>query len=165
MRIPLKPEDTKPPAPAGYYPIKIAALRVDTITGFDIFLAITDVEAPVLFSDRNLPVTLSKLDRLRETGHAQIYVSSTQEKDYHRYIEEHLENILTDESLPVPARAEVLYESAQYHLQEVFSSPRSGELVARSKSIVRSSCEFLIKQRSAFAHILSIISYDYYTYT
>ena len=50
-------------------------------------------------------------------------------------------------------------------MREMFADPRAGDTVARSKAYVQLTYEFLSHEKTAFAQLLRITSYDYYTYT
>lgn len=156
-------EERKPPP--GFFVIKLFSLRSDTIASFDIYIMNRKSEQPTLFRARTLPITSEVLQRLTEAGHARLYVPASQEADYRVYIEQHLEVILQDEAIPVEARSDVLYDSAKCLMQDVFENPRSAAMVKRSKDLVANTAAFLSNEKSAFEHMLSLVSYDYYTYT
>ncbi len=149
----------------GFRRIPIASLRLDSIPSFNIHIAVAGEQNPVLFREMNLPITGDVLGSLADNRHEFVYVSTDQERDYLKYTEENLGNVLADESVPVEERSQVLYSCAQGLVSQVLEEPRSKELIQRSSDLVRSTTAFMINEKSAFSHLLKLVSYDYYTYT
>ncbi|MFN3531411.1 MAG: HD-GYP domain-containing protein [Candidatus Brocadia sp.] len=50
-------------------------------------------------------------------------------------------------------------------MMDVFEDPRSGEHVERSKGWVSNAVEFILTNKASLPNMMSMISYDYYTYT
>ena len=145
--------------------IPVASLRLGTVPPFDIHINTQADRAPVLYREKNLPVTSHVFESLEENKHEFVFVSTDQEKEYLKYAEENLDNVLTDESVPVEEKCQVLYSCAQGLVAQVLEEPRSRELIQRSRDLVHTTNEFMIGERSAFSHLLKLVSYDYYTYT
>ncbi|MCC6153050.1 MAG: HD-GYP domain-containing protein [Candidatus Hydrogenedentes bacterium] len=153
------------PAWPGFRRIPLASLRVDTATGFDIYIAVDGAAPPVLYRAHDVPVSQENLAVLADRGRVEILVSTSQESAYQQYVEDNLDLILADKNTPIEERSQVLYESATYLMRSLFDSPRSPEMVPRSKAMVANASALLRNEQVAFEHLLSLISYDYYTYT
>jgi putative nucleotidyltransferase with HDIG domain len=119
----------------------------------------------VLYREKNLPFKLSDLERLREGNVETLLISAGDELAYVRYVEKNLGEILSDETLDVDQKCEVLYATSRGLMREVMSDPRAGDAISRSKNLVENTYGFLHGERSAFAHLLKVTSLDYYTYT
>jgi HD-GYP domain-containing protein (c-di-GMP phosphodiesterase class II) len=148
-----------------YLSIRLASLRVDSVTDFDIYLNVGAGLEPVLYRERNLPFTVEAQSRLLENGVEQLFVDKRQEKEYRRYVEQNLAAIVADPKVEAPVKSEMLYYSARGLMEDVMADPRAGEMIPRSRTFVANTCEFLLSERRAFHHLLRVTSYDYYTYT
>lgn len=158
-------EAEPPPSADDLRAIPLLSLCVDTAAGFDIFVRTRRDRAPILYRRKNLPITESVLARLADHRHTEVFVRRSDERAYHRYLEENLPMILADDSVDVPEKAEVLYECAQGLMEEVMAEPRSGAMVKRSRALVESTVGFMKSERTSFRQLLRVVSYDYYTYT
>lgn len=152
-------------AEAGFLPIHLSCLRIDTIARFDIFVQYGTLDLPVLYRTRHLPITAENISHLRDNGVGRIYVPSHQDAEYRAYIEENLKEILGDNSIPVEERSSILYDSATNLVRAVLEDPRSAQSAKRSKVMAANAAIFLSLEQHAFEHILSLVSFDYYTYT
>jgi putative nucleotidyltransferase with HDIG domain len=149
-----------------YFPVPMASLRLDTVTDFNLFLMPSAAQGePVLYRGESLPFTEEARGRLIENRVQDLWVSSKQEKAYRRYVEANLGAVLEDASIPMQARSQTLYTSAQGLVRDVLEDPRSGDLVDRSADMVQNSVDFMFKEGSSFQHLMRVSSFDYYTYT
>ena len=148
-----------------FRPIPIATLVPDTIADFDIYVRLGKDEYPVLFRSRVLPITMGVLKRLSENRHECILIPTSQNKEYAEYLEQHLEAVLTDESVPVAERSHVLYTTAHSMVENILADPESTDMMRSSKDLVASTAGFLLREKSAFEHLVGLVSNDYYTYT
>ena len=145
--------------------IPLACLRQDTVTGFDLYIYWRRSDAPVLYRGSHIPITRDTLTQLLESGRNEIWVPTSQESEYRQYLEQNLDAILTEETIPIVEKSKVLYDSASGLMQEIFENPRSTEMVKRCRALASRTSAFLMRERSAFGHLLSLASYDYQTYT
>lgn len=148
-----------------FIPIRTSSLRPDTVTAFDLFIRSSPDQHPVLYRERNLPFTVETLKRLDADTIEWFFISSRQEDDYQRYLANNLSAILVDDTVPLSERCEILYVSAQGLMRRLMDNPPGPEEIKESKQLVSESVQFLFRQRGAFAHLLRLTSYDYYTYT
>jgi len=148
-----------------FVPVRIASLRVDSYTPFDMYVS-PGADIPlVLYREKNLRFTEASKDRLEESGVDLLYVPGDQQGMYRAYVEANLGQILGDPNVPIEEKTHVLYDSAMELSKEVLESPRNGELFSRCEDMVRHEVAFVIEQEGAFENILKVTSYDYYTYT
>lgn len=145
--------------------IPIASLRLDSIPSFNIYITSLGDQKPVLYREMNLPITGEVLRALSDNRHEFVYVSTDQEREYLHYAEQNLGGVLSDESVPVEEKSQVLYSCAQGLVAQILDEPRSKELIQRSRELVQSTTKFMVTEKSAFSHLLKLVSYDYYTYT
>jgi putative nucleotidyltransferase with HDIG domain len=148
-----------------YLPIRIASLRIDSVTDFDLYLQVNDNLEPILYRERNLSFSEEARERLLTAGIENLLIDKGQEKEYRRYIENNLSALLDDPKVEPEIKSEMLYYSARGLMEDVMDDPRAGEVVPRSRAFVANTCDFLLSERRAFHHLLRVTSYDYYTYT
>lgn len=151
--------------PGGFFPISISSLCLDTVTGFDLFLRPQGGKPPVLYRDKTLPFTEESRNRLRQNGITKLYVSNAQAGVYRTYVQSNLRSIVSDPSVELTERAEVLYTSAQDVMKDLMDDPRSGQLFDRTSRLASDAVWFLFNQPASFGSLLKVTSYDYYTYT
>jgi putative nucleotidyltransferase with HDIG domain len=158
--------DTGPQSSGSFFrQIPLATLLADTIADFDIYVRVHSSEYPVLFRSKTLPITTEVLERLGENRHECILIPTSQGKEYALYLEQHLEAVLTDETLPIVERTQVLYSTAHTMVENILANPQSTDMMKASKDLVASTAGFLLREKSAFEHLVGLVSFDYYTYT
>lgn len=148
---------------ASYLPVYLDALRLDTVLDFDLFLEVQG--KMVLYREKNLPFTDKYRRNLLEHRVSRLFVPTNCKKKYQRYIENSLDKIIADVSIPEPSKAEIIYDTSKNLVREVFENPRVGENIRRSKKMVEHTISYILRGREAFVHMLQITSFDYYTYT
>ncbi len=150
-------------ATLNYLPIYLDSLRIDTVLDFDLFLKVRG--KMVLYREKNLPFTDKSRRTLLDHQVQQLYVQSSEQKKYQRYIENSLDKIILDDDIPEPSKAQIIYDTSKNLVRDVFENPRAGENIQRSKKLVEHTINYILRGREAFVHILQITSFDYYTYT
>lgn len=142
-------------------PVPVACIRKDDKVAFDIYVQ----GSPVLYHEKDLAFDGVALRRLAHSEVDEVYIPEEQEEAYLRYLERNLGDIVNDEGIPPKHKAQVLYSAGRFLMEEVLSDPRAGSTVPRSREFVEHMYTFLAKDQAAFAHLVKITSYDYYTYT
>ncbi len=150
---------------AGFFSIPLASLRMDTVTGFDLYLRSPRDNKHVLYRTGDLMFTEEHRAKLQQSNVTKVYISATDRSKYLQYIERNLDAILSDESLPKVERAKILYGSASQLVQDVFARPTVGENIQRAKDLVDATVAHLMKGGDTLGSLLSIMSFDYQTYT
>ncbi|MGC9054417.1 MAG: HD-GYP domain-containing protein, partial [Candidatus Hydrogenedens sp.] len=148
-----------------YFPIPISLLQINKILDFDLYLRINRNKAPVLYRSKRLPISENDMVRLREQGIETLYIRSENKREYKRYLETHLREILSDNNVPVQKRTEVLYSVTTQAIKEMLDDPRSGELLPRSRNLVENTLDFIFHEPTAFKCMLRVTKFDYYTHT
>jgi HD-GYP domain-containing protein (c-di-GMP phosphodiesterase class II) len=148
-----------------YIPIPIASLRVDSVTGFDLYLQVRPSDPVVLYAERNTPFTEISRRRLVENQIEFVHISGTQQQAYRQYLEKHLVHILQDPRVDVDAKSEILYASAHGLMRDLFDDPELKAGLARSRDIVRSTIGFMYHNRTALRHLITTAATDYELYT
>jgi len=122
----------------------------------------------VLYAAENEQFTPRHRQKLHDAGVTEVYIRGEQRPDFNHYIEKHLPQILTDEKIPVPERAKVLYGTAESVVRDVFETRLPKGLgkreYSRVVSLVERALEFLASNESLRA-IAALTSHDYSVHT
>jgi len=148
-----------------FMPIKLASLRLDTVTNFDIYFQPAPGQPFVLYSERNVRFTDAVRQRLLDSNLDTVYIRSSHQGAYGRYIEENLAAILEDDAIPVEEKSEALYAASSGLIEDILEKPESADNVKRSKDIIKSTVNFMLTERDSFATLLKQVSLDYKIYT
>ncbi|MEA3297506.1 MAG: HD-GYP domain-containing protein [candidate division Zixibacteria bacterium] len=144
-------------------PIHLDCIRVDSVLDFNLYLKING--NLVLYRSADLPFTDRTRQKLLENRVDRLYIRSSMKQNYQKYIEQNLEKIMTDPQIRDEKKANILYEASTGLVKDVFSNPTYGENIQRSQALVENTVSYILKGREAFLNLLTITSFDYYTYT
>ena len=148
-----------------YRPILLESLRLDTVTGFDLYIKTSETAEPILYRQHDLPFTVEIKRRLEEHDVEQLLISSTHESQYRKYVEANLSDLLNDSNIELEAKSSILYECAKDVAHDVLNNPEAGDVLPRSQKLVESVADFMFKEEDSFFHFLKTISFDYEVYT
>ncbi len=82
---------------------------------------------------------------LHENGIEEVYIESSQKPSYDRYLEENLDKVLSDDSIPLPVRSSVLYYAARQVMDDLFKNAGGlldKQMLDKLANIVRSGIGF-----------------------
>jgi putative nucleotidyltransferase with HDIG domain len=148
-----------------YMSIPLSALQQGSTTDFDLYIRNGKDGKPLLYRKAGLSFSEEAYTRLLDRNISTIWVCMSDQDCYRRYVEEHIGQILADQSIPLQQRSKVLYGSAQEMVKEILRDPRAGGVLKRSARMVESMVAFMYRESKSFQHLMGVTSYDYYTYT
>ena len=150
-----------------YIPVTLNAIRADTIVGCDLYLqnCINNGIRYVLYCSGTSIVKSDKIEELHGHQIKKLFIRKEDKKIYLKYVESSLKHIINDDRVNIKEKAQIVYDVAKNIVVDLFEDPRSGEQVERSKDWVSNTIDFIIKSKDSFSGMMSMISYDYYTYT
>ncbi|MCP4706108.1 MAG: HD-GYP domain-containing protein [candidate division Zixibacteria bacterium] len=143
--------------------IYLESLRIDTILDFDLYINKSD--SYILYRGSNLPFTEKNRKGLIENNIDKLHISSENQKEYQRYIEKNIEQIIHDPTIPENTKAGIIYNSAKLMVQDIFNNPTLEENIKRSQDMVENTVSFIIKGKNTFHSLIQMMSFDYSTYT
>ena len=147
-----------------FHPIQLDSLVIDTVLEFELHSK-TASEAFVLFRGRDQEFGSRHRERLLSHGIHTLYVSDEDQRQYGRYIEQNISRLAADPTVSLLKKAELLYSVSKGVLLESFANPRSTDLVKRVDKIMPHMVDVIVQGKEALASMISIMSYDYYTFT
>lgn len=146
-----------------HIPIYLDSLRVDSVLDFDLFINVNN--NLILYRSEDLPFTEKTRMKLLENKIDRLFVACENKGKYQRYIEQNLSTILVDPSIQEEKKAGILYDTSIALVKDVLANPTLGENIHRSQEMVSNTVNYILKGREAFLNLLTITSFDYYTYT
>lgn len=148
-----------------FVPVRMEAIRLNSAPDFSLYFRPGPAQPFVLYCDSSIPFTADAQDRLKKSRVDRLYIHHGQQRQYHRYLAEHMDDILADRSLDIRKKAEILYDAAQAVVEQILDAPISKETIERGKMVVRHTVDFMRAQDFPIEHLLRAISSDYYLYT
>ena len=150
-----------------YIPISLDTIRVGTTVGCDLYIQnFIDGEIKyILYCTGTNAIKSNKIEELLKNRINRLFIRKEEQKTYLKYVESSLKHIINDGQINIKEKVKVIYDVAKNIMLDVFEDPRSGEQAERSKGWVSNAAEFILKNKFALPNMMSMISYDYYTYT
>ena len=145
--------------------IRLSSIRSGAVADFCIYTLPEGQPYPVPCCDMNRPFPDDVREGLTARGIQYVFIGSEHEDQYRHYLERNLSDVLSDSSVAVGERSEILYYSAASIMEELISNPHSNEVASRSRILVENICYFLLSEKSALRHLLIATSRKYYVYT
>ena len=153
------------PDGGSYMPVNLASLRLDTVTGFDIYLQPIPGQSFILYAERDCAFTERVRKRLIDNRVDRIYISTQDRIKYHKYLERNLAAIVVDPTVSIESKSDVLYATACGSLETVFDHPQAPEAVQQTRDIVKHSVGLMLEDRRILGCLLKNLSVDYRGYT
>jgi len=146
-----------------YIPIDLNCLRINSILDFNLYIAV-DGEY-VLYRAPSMNFTEKTRKSLIEHGRQYLFISRRERKVYQEYIESHLPDIIQDPGIDETAKSAIIYTSARMLVKDLMEKPSLPENMKRCVALVENTVLHLLKSQETFYHTLSIMPFDYSTYT
>lgn len=150
-----------------YLPIETESLIIGSVVGCDLYLRIPFQENVnyILYCKANQTLTSEFQKELIRQNLPNLFIHREGKKQYLKYVESNLTNIVTNKSIPSIKKAKIVYDVASNLMQDVLGEPRVGQNIERAKEWVANAVNYILKDSNSITTLLGIVSYDYYTYT
>jgi HD-GYP domain-containing protein (c-di-GMP phosphodiesterase class II) len=149
-----------------YFSVSPLMLLADNAALFSVYLR--QGNNFVLYTHAGEMFTHRHKQRLAENGVTEVWLKESQRHAYTAHVEQHLGNVLADDSLPAEARAGALYGIASDALQDVFAQHGAGALPAdtarRARQLVEHIISFL-KVPNGITALGRFNAHDYHSWT
>jgi HD-GYP domain-containing protein (c-di-GMP phosphodiesterase class II) len=149
---------------AAYLPVPLQTLRVDAVTGFDLYWQNRGHGNYLLYRQGDLPFTDQHRTTLLGNAVDHLYIASRDRGSYLRYLEGNLEGIVAAASMSLEESSELVYGVALNTVEELFSQPDSGQAVERAEAVVRATLVNLLRGPGSLATMMDLMSADYQLY-
>ncbi len=146
-----------------YIGIPLKSMRTDAVLGAQLYIKIGP-NRYVKYRDSNLDFDEDVRRRLYENKHTHLFIKSENARNINNYIESNLKNVLSNTSLQLREKAEVLHDATAFLVREILADPGSVEQVRQSERIVSSAAEFILSSKGILDHLMRLMSKDYQTH-
>ncbi len=144
-----------------FFPVYLQTILVDSLRSFDIYITVKG--RMVLYHAKGDRFNAEVKDNLLRNKIDTLYLPKSDLDAYNRYLEENLEVILKNPALSTEAKAEVAHTSISNTARVFFDNPRS-QTIARYKSTVNATMDFIMKDAHAIPNLIRLTSHDFTTY-
>lgn len=149
-----------------FMPVPCAMLRQDMMGPFGLY--IRQGGSHVLYTKAGERFTERHKRILSANGVEEVYIRSHRKPEYRQHVADHLGEVLADESIPLPTRAKIFYDTSTEIVQDIFTTKLPPTLSRgsfdRILQFVTEGIGFLTLENS-MGTIASLIAHDYSTYT
>jgi putative nucleotidyltransferase with HDIG domain len=146
-----------------FIPVDLHSLRIDSLLDFHIYIAV-DGEY-VLYRAPSMTFTERARQTLIDHGQKFIYIAQRDRAAYQQYIESHLSEIISDETIGEKVRSAIVYESARMLMKDLVEKPTLPENMKRSLGMVENAALHLLKSQDAFYNTVMAMPFNYSTYS
>jgi putative nucleotidyltransferase with HDIG domain len=143
--------------------IDLELLRIDTILGFDLYLA--GPNDYILYRSRNVPFNERVRQNLIGHGVKALYLPGRDMGKFTSYIENNLSNIVTDPHIKTEVKCQILYDASVNIARDLLFDPGSLTIVKRSAKVVENMVDLYLKDEGGIKKIIEIMPEDYQLYT
>jgi len=119
----------------------------------------------VLYRRGDKTITRDHLKALVDSGVTTLFIKTTAQGAYRRYLEEHLDSFLADAASDAAKKAEIVYEAATGLVEDILRDPNSRESIQRTQHLVTATVNYIIAERDALQNLVANMATDYSTYT
>ena len=95
----------------------------------------------------------------------ELYTTKMEQGKYEAFKKTHLEEIVSDGTLSMDEKTEIIYESTVELSNKIFENPKAIDNVRISKEIVNPILKSILYSEDTITSYMKIIEYDYYTQT
>lgn len=149
-------------AKAKYFAIPINFYQPDEIISRDLYVFYQGQH--FLYRPKNLIWNIEDFKRLQEFEVKSLFIRCEDAKEHHQFLETNLSKILDEPKIPGEEKAQILFETSTFVIEDIFSRPSSSENVKRSVGLVKNSLEYL-RDRENFFEFMRFASEDFNEYT
>ena len=148
-----------------YYPLPVETLRLDQTTTFSLYMKRGGAENFVLYRGKNLPFNSETLDSLRRNRVQTLWVPADQWDDYQKYLEENLDDVVDDNSVPEETKCEIVYGVSNHLMEKAFEDTQAEDVVKITEKIVRPMAKVMLRNNFATQQFMQLAKSDYRLYS
>ncbi len=148
-----------------YLAIPVHSLRVDTITGFNLYLWMSHSHSYVLYRRGDLTFSDEHKSKLSDSGVAEVFIEEEARDAYLRYLEQNLGPVLADSGLDLPVASRIAYGCASHMMQELFELPLTEESMVRAHQMAQHTVDHIVRTPENLRYLIELMSTDYELYT
>jgi HD-GYP domain-containing protein (c-di-GMP phosphodiesterase class II) len=148
-----------------FYPVPMAGLRMDLVTGFDLYLRTLDGGKFILYRRSDFVFSATHRAKLEESGVRDLYIAGQDRDAYLAYLENNLEEIVADSQLPTDQKSAIVYDCSAALVREALRRPWAGENHTRTKRVVGVTVSHILRDPNHIASMIGLLATDYRLYS
>jgi HD-GYP domain-containing protein (c-di-GMP phosphodiesterase class II) len=145
-----------------YISVDTQTILNDSIQLFDIYYQYGEGNM-VLYSAGGEKVSEEVRCKIPENLASRLYIRQKDKLSYNLYVEKNLRKMLIDDTVDTSAKAKAAYSTVVFLAEILFKEPKA-DIIRRYKQTIMNTLEFVLKDNSAFFHLLDLTTFDYTTY-
>ncbi len=147
-----------------YLAMPLSVLRMDSITGFDLYLRAQGGRQFILYRRGDLPFREEHLMRLAESRVRTVFMPAAQLDAYANYIEQNLDEIISDPDITLTEKSQIVYECSARLARKALEQPWSEDHLTPARHVVGHTVKHLLQGSEHLHSMISMLSEDYTTY-
>jgi HD-GYP domain-containing protein (c-di-GMP phosphodiesterase class II) len=148
-----------------YVAVSVSMLVPSKLCGVALYTREGADEPVRLFRGSEFPITQQDLDALHASGRKKLYVSATEHRQFQAYLRESLDSSLTDESLSVTQRFDMLNEVVRDVLGEAFRAGQLDDTVSQTAELGQRTVDMICREDTVASELRGVLYHDYHTFT
>ncbi len=153
------------PTDQEYLPLPVETLRLDQSTTFSLYMQRGSEDNYVLYRGKDLPFTSESLDSLQRNKVKTLWVPAEEWDEYQKYLEENLDDVVDDDSVPEDTKCEVVYGASSHMMETAFDDTPGEDIVDITERIVRPMTKMMLRTDLATQRFMQLAESDYRLYT
>ena len=133
---------------------------------FDIFVVRerNNKKMPVLLANKDTLISEVR-EKIAKNFYGKLYIRKESVKSFEEFLEDSVSDIITDATIPIEQKSQIIYDCSKNIIKDVFEDPRSGKNIGRTKKITNNIIDFILQNENSVLNLLHLGSHDYYTFT
>lgn len=133
---------------------------------FDIYTSFVErgLSVPILLYEKN-----SRIDGINHIlaakNYKKLFIKRNEIRKFEAFLEHSISTIIADKKLPLDKKSRVIHKCAKNILKDVFTDPRSGKHLVRTKKVTNEIIDFILTHKNSIPQLLQLGSHDYYTFS
>ncbi len=148
-----------------FFAIPVAGLRLDLVTGFDLYMRGSSAGKFVLYRRGEFVFTEQHRQTLEESRVRYLYVTREDQGLYAAYLENNIEEIVTDPSLESDQKSAMVYTCSSWMVRDLLQRPWAGENHRRAKRMVHNTVAHLLRGPGHLDSMVRMLETDYRLFT
>ncbi len=144
-----------------YIPIRIDTISDDEVIDFDLYTL--EKNRYFLFCTAFSNFRKGDLSRTYIERTRYLYIKKKHKKNYRRYVEKNLPNILHDNAMETESKVEIIYDVSNSMVVEIFSDTNAMK-PERVDNFIGNVMDFMFSEKVKLGELIKFAEHDFYTY-
>lgn len=147
-----------------YLAIPLSVVRLDSVTGFDLYLRAKGDKQFILYRRGDVPFDREQLVRLADSRVSEIFIPEAQSGAYEAYLEQHLDAIVSDPNLAIREKSRIVYACSTQLAKRALEQPWSGDSIAQVMGVASLTIKHLFQGKKHLLNLISMLHDDFTLY-